>query len=103
MKMIESTFKRNSGKGFPGLMIAAKSEVGGKKRIHVRITDISLLKAEGNKTDHPFDEQGRRERQEKNIFDESNIAMAFVGINYKFSRVIAAFCAVTAYTEKELQ
>ena len=93
------------GRKFRGVMQVVKSTVDDQRVLTARITDLSNLKAEQEKSDvstfasslDTFD------ITYKKYFEEGFQAMAFVGINYKFTRANKAFCNLTGYSEQELQ
>ena len=100
--MIESLFVTKKGREFPGLMTAQKTEQTDGKLIHVSITDISLLRKTEVLVEKTIQAPGKNDDLLKIVFEESTVPMAFIGINYKFSKANAAFCDLVGYTEPEL-
>ncbi len=93
------------GKKFRGLMQAVKTSSASESLLTVRITDLSFLKAE------PVQEAEfskppvavEPDPTAKRLFEDGLQAMAFIGMNYKFTRANKAFCNLLGYTEFELQ
>ena len=96
--LIESVFKTAKGRIFPGLLSARKTNRAGEKIIHVRITDISMLRTEQKIT--PTESE---DVLTEKIFKEGYFPIAFIGINYKFNKANVAFCDLLGYTEQELK
>ena len=93
------------GRKFRGVMQVVKSTVDDQRVLTARITDLSNLKAEQEKSDVSTSASSLDtfDITYKKYFEEGFQAMAFVGINYKFTRANKAFCNLTGYSEQELQ
>ena len=93
------------GKKIRGLMQAVKTSSASESLLTVRITDLSHLKAEpiqdaeSSKTAVTIESDPTSKR----LFEDGLQAMAFIGMNYKFTRANKAFCNLLGYTEIELQ
>jgi len=99
--VIETVFVTAKGKSFTGIMTAQKSGADSEKIILVRIADISSLRKAEGRFDKLSPVSGQAEAQIK-LFEQSGVPIAFIGINYKFSRVNDAFCELIGYSEQEL-
>jgi PAS domain S-box-containing protein len=101
---IDSLFKTFSGKIFSATMTARKVEREGEKMIEIRIAVGSPKKAEYEKpgTAAPKAEP-LFEVPAKKIIDTVHFPVAFIGINYKFSKANRAFCDLLGYSEHELK
>ncbi|MBK9525907.1 MAG: PAS domain S-box protein [Bacteroidetes bacterium] len=93
------------GRKFRGVMQVVKSTVDDQRVLTARITDLSNLKAEQEKSDVSTSASSLDtfDITYKKYFEEGFQAMAFVGINYKFTHANKAFCNLTGYSEQELQ
>ncbi len=93
------------GKKFRGLMQAVKTSSPSESLLTVRITDLSFLKAESVQDAELSKPPVAVESDptSKRLFEDGLQAMAFIGMNYKFTRANKAFCNLLGYTEFELQ
>ncbi|HRH66870.1 MAG TPA: PAS domain S-box protein [Bacteroidia bacterium] len=90
------------GRKFKGMVQMVKGSHEGGRSVTVRITDVSGIQPAGAPAVSPAVEE-TVDQAYKKYFDEGFQAIAFIGMNYKFTRANTAFCNLVGYTEQELR
>ena len=98
------TYLTLKGKIFKGLMQATRREEGVENFLAVRITDMSrVLESENAIGPAVKPDESKGDEPLQALFEDGLMSMAFIGTNYKFTRVNKSFCDLLGYTEHELK